>query len=94
MTIDTHWLPVPVNSAATHLLPERNLEPPLHDTGKECGQISYRYESLFISAQCLSPPDSNGHSHAIDGLLKFLKRIFLLSEIITILVLLILDVPL
>ena len=44
LTIDTHSLPVPVNSA-THLLPERNLVPPLHDTGTECGQISYRYEN-------------------------------------------------
>ena len=25
-------------------VPERNLVPPLHDTGTECGQISYRYE--------------------------------------------------
>ena len=46
LTIDTHSLPVPVNSA-THLLPERNLVPPSHDTGTECGQISYWYERFI-----------------------------------------------
>ena len=50
LTIDTHSLPVPVNSA-THLVPERNLVPPLHDTGTECGQISYRYER-FVPVSC------------------------------------------
>ena len=30
----------------THLVLERTLVPPLHDTGKECGQISYQYEGL------------------------------------------------
>ena len=44
LTIDRHSLPVPVN-LTTHLLRERNLVPPLHDTGTECGQISYRYEN-------------------------------------------------
>ena len=50
LTIDTHSLPVPVN-LATHLVPERNLVPPLHDTGTECGQISYRYER-FVPVSC------------------------------------------
>ena len=50
LTIDTHSLPVLVNSA-THLVPERNLVPPLRDTGTECGQISYRYER-FVPVSC------------------------------------------
>ena len=45
VAIDRHSLPVPVH-LATHLVPERNLVPPLHDNGKECGQISYQYEGL------------------------------------------------
>ena len=40
---------LPVNSA-THLVQERNLVSPLHDTGTECGQISYRYER-FVPVQ-------------------------------------------
>ena len=40
LTIDTHSLPIPVNSV-----------PPLYDTGTECGQISYRYER-FVPVSC------------------------------------------
>ena len=47
LPIDRHALPVPVNSD-THLVPERNLVPPLHDTGTECDQISYRYEPFEL----------------------------------------------
>ena len=68
LPIDTHALSVPVNSA-THLVPERSLVPPLiHDTGTECGQISYRYENRselvpvwlvpirhFVSVSCKHP---------------------------------------
>ena len=45
LPIDRPSLPVPINSV-THLVPERNLVSPLHDTGTEYGPISYWYERL------------------------------------------------